>query len=781
VSGCSSDPIKLALLFMVVAAGVCSAAADPLEIDWQLQRGFRYFKNNSDFEFQRLAYSDFMTKHGGIPPTIEQLDAQLNDWNWWFVDDINPTVASWYGNTAARHPIDLLRSWRKGEIDNHQRSSGYLELADALAALHQPNWEYYPFRLGWASLLFPAHQPDDIVNGTLTNEDSLVDAQNVMVCWDRANQTHSNCGSDYIEPKSHNVFLRALSAPGLRILDGDCTWQLDESSRARFIKQTVGASLTQTFHCRDDVLVVIPYGKGTTVTLTRNGVKASPTTLAVKDFLVVGLGDSFASGEGNPDVPAKLAWTSDQQLDPLSSPPTFDIKIGAPVRKNTGEYFAAQWIDRACHRSAYSYQARAAMNLALSDPHIAITYLDYACSGAEINEGLFLPWSGPEPLKVKSEMPPWHRAQIPLLLHELCRAYDGSGVAEKLSTQEEDELIAKNQYRILPQPGAVSDQAYKCQASPLASGFKRKIDLLYISIGGNDLGFSSWITAALTSQSEWTSLDAYLPVPAVMQPRKRRLAARYGLLREFIDQRLQFTNRGLTPVLLYSYPISTKTHDGNDCPQGNAGLTIFANGIPGSKVCLQHPLTSIVETGAYLNTSIEDLAKSEPAAGSQSHPAWFVINGYLNNISGRSYCASTAPNEPMAGCISASQMHNSAAGLKYCGNPLSFETLHLPDAFTSSSTDSCSEWRPYHPVNDVRPYAHRTRLFRTMNDVYLIINQMSSTSQADRAIGVLDLRTAARSGAFHPTAEAHAIIAQYFFEPSKKILETSEITSPTPH
>ena len=45
-------------------------------------------------------------------------------------------------------------------------------------------------------------------------------------------------------------------------------------------------------------------------------------------------------------------------------------------------------MDGACHRSLYSYQVRLALELAIENPQIAVTYLPLGCSGATINAGM---------------------------------------------------------------------------------------------------------------------------------------------------------------------------------------------------------------------------------------------------------------------------------------------------------------------------------------------------------------------------------------------------------
>ncbi len=43
----------------------------------------------------------------------------------------------------------------------------------------------------------------------------------------------------------------------------------------------------------------------------------------------------------------------------------------------------------ACHRSLYSYQVRTALALAIEQPHIAVTLVPLACTGATIGAGMF--------------------------------------------------------------------------------------------------------------------------------------------------------------------------------------------------------------------------------------------------------------------------------------------------------------------------------------------------------------------------------------------------------
>jgi subtilisin-like proprotein convertase family protein len=95
-------------------------------------------------------------------------------------------------------------------------------------------------------------------------------------------------------------------------------------------------------------------------------------SVAVKDTLFVSIGDSIASGEGDPD--------KSQTYDSLGF-----VKAG-PV-----------WQHRRCHRSAQAGPARAAIDLERSDPRSTVTFVSVACSGASIPEGLLGVYAGIEP------------------------------------------------------------------------------------------------------------------------------------------------------------------------------------------------------------------------------------------------------------------------------------------------------------------------------------------------------------------------------------------------
>jgi lysophospholipase L1-like esterase len=90
-------------------------------------------------------------------------------------------------------------------------------------------------------------------------------------------------------------------------------------------------------------------------------------------LVIVSIGDSVASGEGNPDV--------SNPLEP-------------------------GWLEPRCHRSMRSGAAQAADAIATSDPHTAVVFLPLACSGASVPEGLLGSFEGVQPNRSLGPLPP---------------------------------------------------------------------------------------------------------------------------------------------------------------------------------------------------------------------------------------------------------------------------------------------------------------------------------------------------------------------------------------
>jgi hypothetical protein len=93
-----------------------------------------------------------------------------------------------------------------------------------------------------------------------------------------------------------------------------------------------------------------------------------------RDILVVVLGDSYSSGEGNPT-----------RYDASVSDSSYDDTL---TNNGAGWSEGGYWDYANCHRSGRAGQANAIIDLERADPHSSVTTLFLACSGAQIDSGI---------------------------------------------------------------------------------------------------------------------------------------------------------------------------------------------------------------------------------------------------------------------------------------------------------------------------------------------------------------------------------------------------------
>jgi PKD repeat protein len=170
------------------------------------------------------------------------------------------------------------------------------------------------------------------------NADGIVDFH-----WNSQTRKYDD---SYVNPGSWRVKFDAndLVAP----VNSTYQWEIDGTAVSQ---PTTTATLTHEFTEQRTydvkLTVTVPDGTQTIV--------QAPVT--VKDLLIVSIGDSFASGQGNPDIP-KQGQTP------------------------------AKWVDRPCARSADAGPAQAARSIEEADPHTSVTFVSLACTGAKIKSGL---------------------------------------------------------------------------------------------------------------------------------------------------------------------------------------------------------------------------------------------------------------------------------------------------------------------------------------------------------------------------------------------------------
>ena len=165
----------------------------------------------------------------------------------------------------------------------------------------------------------------------------------------------------YLEDAGYPVQLNACASAGKRY-----AWTILDASGAR-VQQTSPRALGKKT-CR--TTVTLPEGRYTAgLRVTGPGGEASvDLPITVRNILMVVMGDSYASGEGNPrNVDAWLRGGS--------------LFSG----------FRPYWDADDCRRSVRGGPAQAALTLERASPRSSVTLVDVSCSGATIDAGILGP------------------------------------------------------------------------------------------------------------------------------------------------------------------------------------------------------------------------------------------------------------------------------------------------------------------------------------------------------------------------------------------------------
>jgi hypothetical protein len=608
--------------------------------------------------------------------------------------------------TPALPPPEFVRpavaiTWRvanpfrffKNASDTEVHRATYLALdaakrAEPILAAEQALSERHPD--GWAATMF---------------ED---------ICWNSSRNRH-DCGDGaaYITPDSHEVVLKLDGVEDQRV---ECTWLTAPLGRTR----DRGQSLRQ--RCSEEATLAIPYPTGARVTVEIGGQEVARTDVVVRDLLVAAMGDSFGSGEGNPDLPVRF---SPERTASYGNGDKNAALVGLPARigdwKRIGDKVfnseGARWIDTACHRSLYSHQLRAALQLAVEDPHRAVTFVGLSCSGAEVTFGLFLRYKGnewvpnPPDLSQISALADAQCGREPADLIDMPEAYHMNGVIPELRGG----LVLK-----------------KCKREAA-----RKIDLLLVSIGGNDIGFARLVANAVLSDSStlrqlggwFGQIHGNMESKALLD----RLDERYKALNRAIHGILHLPWSEADRVVLTAYPPLALLGDGRRvCPDGTAGMDVATD-------------FSLSQKRAKAGSDLADQLQRVMAKSARAH-GWNFATAHRNAFVGRGICAGFTDN---AFSIA--------------------DDLRVPRMIDG-------KWSPFAPTQ-FRAYASRQRWFRTPNDAFMTGNFHAAGSVATRALAFQSLArfqvllAATYSGAFHPTAEGHAAIADAVVERARAVLK----------
>ena len=533
-------------------------------------------------------------------------------------------------------------------------------------------------------------------------------------CWDHhTNRFKCPEREDYINPKSHEVIATIANVDEAERLS--CTWLTAPHGG----DDPRGEAFTQP--CSEQVRLTVPYPEGAKVTVEIGGREVAHDELVVNDVLVVGMGDSFGSGEGNPDVPVRFSRERVASYGKRSDKADltgYPARVGAWKAIGDAAFIEEnpRWGDQACHRSLYSHQLRAALQLAIEDPHRAVTYVGVACSGAEVTYGLFLRYTGNEWVPNPPDL-----SQISAVATAQCGAHEAP-LQDLPEAYHIDGAIPELKGGLVLR---------KCD--PLNA---RKIDLLMLSVGGNDVGFARLLAnAVLADRSMLRKLGGWIGQVHGLNEASAQLDAlilRFKSLNRAIHYILHIPWEESDRVLLTAYPGLALLGDGSEvCPDGRAGMEVLSD-------------FKLSEAKVKVGTWIADkLNRAMEEAADEYH--WSFVDAHRREFLGRGICGGTT----------------------YDGANIA-DDLRLP-------RKTAEGWRPYNPA-DYHAYASRQRWFRTPNDAFMTANFHVAASILQKVLKFQSLSwfqlvlASTYSGAFHPTAEGQAAMADAVVFKARSVL-----------
>jgi len=557
-------------------------------------------------------------------------------------------------------------------------------------------------------------------------------ARNVMgrLCVDSIGQIADQCVRDgvrenYLNPIDHRL---EIQLTGLVPAGATCTWSFAREG---------DTPATATAQCGARIATRVLYGKPTRVSVDfavpGEAARRATTEIAVRDLLIAGLGDSVGSGDGNPDRPVAL---SDEGFcfrrfgpaanaayyrpgrDRFSGDKTCDGDLNAESGRSEWARLSARWMNAACHRSLYGYQLRAALALAIENPHLAVTFLPLACTGATINDGLF---NGQRARELDC---------------------DAAGTPCPTTTPAQ-----------LTQLRAIVARAQRNQPA-------RALDLVFLTIGANDINFSGLIADIIIEGRGERTLFSRAGIISSLEDAQARLdrtlPADFARLRAALKP---FVNSALERVVFVSYGNPALSPDGGPCPGGRDGFDIHpAFGVDGERL----RRASAFVQGRFLPALKEIVTCSARGACTTPSDAMTFVDSHQAAFAEHGFCARAETDPPFdRECFSPD------------GN--SFDDSLFGGAIQPLVCGAAASTFP--------AYARRARWIRTPNDVYFaamtfpegVSVTVRPSNLHDATWGVL---SAVYGGAIHPTAEGHAAMADAALAGARNVLQLAGTNEP---
>lgn len=211
-----------------------------------------------------------------------------------------------------------------------------------------------------------------------------------------------------------------------------------------------------------------------------------------KRIIILGLGDSIAAGEGNPDRATQ--WKSTQV-------PVGNYRWLSNKGLGDNDSYIAQapiWMDHQCHRSFWNYQTYIALKLAAESPRQEVVLLDYACSGAEIFDGLLVRQANPPGAADICTLATFKGQRNPNCLLQESQVH--AALEDLCPTKADSTHDNRRFYRHIDLSKLYRMQTYRENGFDLVSckaSSYRPPDVVLLSVGGNDVGFASLVSWAI--------------------------------------------------------------------------------------------------------------------------------------------------------------------------------------------------------------------------------------------------------------------------------------------
>jgi hypothetical protein len=534
------------------------------------------------------------------------------------------------------------------------------------------------------------------------------------LCIDAAGSIIESCNRDgvrenYLSPTEYRVGVR-LDGAGASI----CAWHFSRGDGSvRDIRSI----------CNTETSVEITAGRATiaNVEIARDdGTTATATvTIEVRDLLIAGLGDSIAAGEGNPDRPVVLAddgfcfrqfigTARSEYFRPgragFKGDRACDQASNIPEATEDWNKRGAHWQNAACHRSLYSYQVRAALALAVEHPHLAVTFLPLACTGATIEAGL-------------------------------------------LGPQRARELDCGDRKCASMVPAQISQLA-ALLAQARSQNPARTLDLVFLTVGANDIGFSGLVADVIIDEPWSRSLFKRGGIVGGVENSQRLLDERLPGAFTQLRAALKPLVGDLSRVIFTSYANPVLDADGDACHGGRDGFDIhpaFAANPDRMRAAARFVERRFLPRIKALATCTGGACADAAMTFVDSHQAAFVGHGV---------CAHSATD------------------------PEFDRECFTPDGTSFAAKASEGARTPLacpHRAAEFRAYAPRARWIRTANDSYFsamtypqgVSTALQPSDIHDAMWGVL---SAVYGGAVHPTAEGYAAMADAAVVEARRIL-----------